>query len=462
MVRQTVRALPLFANVSPRLLEEQVLVGHEVRLRRGEELVRQGEPSRGFDILIEGRVEFFSTTGGERVHVITFDAPAFWGHEPLMADVPVPVTGLALEDSLLYRLEPDAFWAMVGACPGILRHLVRAVAERYQRLGENTHQQMRLVSLGTMAAGLAHELNNPAAAAGRAAHGLGEALAELARGSLALSGVALTDARRSALSAVAATSAEAAAAQWDFDALSRADREEELAAWLDAHGTPRAFELAAGLADGGIDRAKLEPLVSDLDRATATDVVSWLAAASLATGLAAEVSEAARRISELVGAIRSYSRLDQAPEQYVDVHEGIEATLKVMTPKLKVGIEVVRDYDRSLPRIPAHPGELNQVWTNLIDNAVDAMEGRGRLWIVTGGVGDRIAVRIEDEGPGVPAELRDRVFDPFFTTKPVGSGTGLGLDIARRIVTGRHRGDIRLQSDARGARFEVLLPVASP
>jgi signal transduction histidine kinase len=133
-----------------------------------------------------------------------------------------------------------------------------------------------------------------------------------------------------------------------------------------------------------------------------------------------------------------------------------------MTPKLKVGIEVVRDYDRSLPRIPAHPGELNQVWTNLIDNAVDAMEGRGRLRIVTGGAGDRIAVRIEDEGPGVPAELRDRVFDPFFTTKPVGSGTGLGLDIARRIVTGRHRGDIRLQSDARGARFEVLLPVASP
>jgi len=461
MVEQTVRALPLFANVSQRLLEEQVLVGDEVRLPRGDELVRQGEPSRGFDILIEGRVEFFSTTGGERVHVITFDAPAFWGHEPLMADVPVPVTGLALQDSLLYRLEPDAFWAMVGACPGILRKLVRAVAERYQRLGENTHQQMRLVSLGTMAAGLAHELNNPAAAAGRAAQGLGEALAELARGSLALSGVALTDAQRRALSAVAATSAEAAGAQWDFDALSHADREEELAAWLDAHRIPRAFELAAGLADGGIDRARLEPLLSDLDPAIATDVVSWLAAASLATGLAAEVSEAARRISELVGAIRSYSRLDQAPEQYVDVHEGIEATLKVMTPKLKAGIEVVRDYDRSLPRIPAHPGELNQVWTNLIDNAVDAMEGRGRLRVATGGLGDRVVVRIEDEGPGVPAELRNRVFDPFFTTKPVGSGTGLGLDIVRRIVSGRHRGEIRLHSDERGARFEVLLPVSA-
>jgi signal transduction histidine kinase len=462
MIEQTVRALPLFANVSQGLLEDHVLVGHEVRLRRGAELVRQGEPSLGFDILIEGRVEFFNTSAGERIHVITFDAPAFWGHEPLMADVPVPVTGLALDDSRLYRLEPDAFWAMVGACPGILRQLVRAVAERYQRLGENTHQQMRLVSLGTMAAGLAHELNNPAAAAGRAASGLGEALAELARGSLALSGVALTHAQRTAFSAVAARCAEAATAQWDFDALSRADREDELAAWLDAHGIPRAFEFAAGLADGGIDREELEPLLSDLERAAATDVVSWLAAASLATGLAAEVSEAARRIADLVGAIRSYSRLDQAPEQYVDVHEGIEATLKVMTPKLKLGIEVVRDYDRSLPRIPAHAGELNQVWTNLIDNAVDAMDGRGRLRIVTGGVGDRIAVRIEDEGPGVPAEVRDRVFDPFFTTKPVGSGTGLGLDIVRRIVTGRHRGDIRLNSDEHGARFEVLLPVASP
>ncbi len=452
-----VARLPLFAGLSDDLLRSHVLVGEEVRLARGEVLVHQGEPSRGFDILLEGRVEFAGEAGGQRVHVITFEPPGFWGHEPLMADVPVPVTGQALADTWIYRLAPDRFWAMVGACPGILRQLVRTVAERYQVLGSSTEQQMRLVALGTMAAGLAHELNNPAAAASRAAADLADATARQADASLALAALDLPAPTRAGLGNLVARGAGRPPA--GEDALARADRADELVSWLERLGAGDAEELGTALADTGITPDELAAVLDPVAPAARPAIAAWLTWARASAELAAEVEEATGRLSELIAAMRNYSRVDQAPEQDVDVRQGVEDTLRVLTPKLRAGITVERHYDDALPTVVGWPGELNQVWTNLIDNAIDAMGERGVLRLTTARRGDRVVVSVTDDGPGIPDDVLPRIFDPFFTTKPVGQGVGLGLDMVRRIVQGRHRGEVRVESRPGRTRVDVLLPV---
>jgi len=456
-LRDRVRRLPLLADLSDELLRTHVLVGEEVRLARGEVLVHQGEASLGFDILLEGAMEFVSEAGGRRVHVISFEPPACWGHEPLMADVPVPVTGQALADSWVYRLPPERFWAMVGACPGILRRLVRTVAERFQTLGENTEQQMRLVSIGTMAAGLAHELNNPAAAARRAAADLHAAVRRQAGASVALAALDLPEAARAALERLAG--GEGAPPAAGEDALARADRADELVGWLERRGIGDADELGAALADAGIGEDELADVLDASPPAARPAVAAWLAWTRTSAGLASEVGEATARLSDLIAAMRNYSRLDEAPEQDVDLRQGLEDTLIVMRPKLGPGIVVERDYDPALPAVAGSPGQLNQVWTNLIDNAVDAMAGQGVLRIATARRGDRAVVSITDDGAGIPVDVRERIFDPFFTTKAVGQGVGLGLDIVRRIVQGGHRGEVRVRSRPGETTFEVMLPV---
>jgi len=456
-VRDHVAGLALFADLPEDSLRAHVLVGEELRLARGEVLVRQGEPSRGFDILLEGAVEFVTETRGRRVHVLTFEPPGFWGHEPLMAEVPVPVTGLALAESWVYRLAPEAFWAMVAACPAILRRLVRTVAERYQILGENQEQQMRLVSLGTMAAGLAHELNNPAAAAGRAAVGLAEATQRQAAASIALAALGLPGEALEALERVLLPRAGPGVP--DEDALARADRADALLGWLERHGIEEADEIAAGLADAGTEPGELAALLDATPDRARSAVAAWLAWTRTSAQLASEVGEATGRVSELVVAMRNYSRLDGAAEGDVDLHQGLEDTLRVLAPRLRPRIVVERDYDDALPAVSGSPADLNQVWTHLIDNAADAMGGRGVLRVATARRGDRAVVSVTDDGPGIPDAIREQIFDPFFTTKPVGRGVGLGLDIVRRIVAGRHHGEIRVESRPGRTRFEVLLPL---
>ncbi len=451
------RPIPLFQGISDELLHAHVLTGGIVGLRVGEHLVEQGEPSKGLDVLLDGGVEFVSLAGGRRVHVLSFVPPAIWGHEPLMADVPVPVTGVALEDTTLYRLLPDAFWALVGACPQVLRRLVRTVAERFQTLGANTEQQMRLVSLGTMAAGLAHELNNPAAAARSSAAELGGTLVRLRRLALDLAGLDLTAGERELLART--TEAVAGGAPPDGEgALARADREEELAVWLDAAGV-EDLELAPALADHGVARPAVEPLLERLGAQRGATALSFVAASAAGGALTREVTDAGTRISGLVTAMRDYSRMDEAPEQEVDLAEGLEAALAVLAPKLGREVTVERRYDPALPPVPGSPGELNQVWANLIDNALDAMGARGRLLLETARRDDRAVVAVTDDGPGIPPEALERVFDAFFTMKPPGAGVGLGLDVVRRIVDGRHHGEVRVRSVPGATRFEVLLPL---
>jgi signal transduction histidine kinase len=322
-------------------------------------------------------------------------------------------------------------------------------------------QRDALVTLGTLAAGLAHEINNPAAAASRSVDDLGQCCDALLEALTRLARDDITAAQFSALDELRREAGPSTGSPGPLDALAAADRESELAAWLERHGVPDPWGLASSLATGGIDTPWCERAHRALgDRALAPGL-EWVSATVSSKSLLSELKDAVRRISELVAAVRSYSQVDRASAQRIDVHDGLESTLTMLGHKLKSGVTVVREY-AELPDIEAYAGELNQVWTNLVDNAVDAMDGRGTLTVRTSAEGARVVVEIADTGPGMPPEVAARAFEPFFTTKDVGKGTGLGLDIARRIVVERHGGEIEIDSPAaegKGTLMRVTLPL---
>ncbi len=311
-----------------------------------------------------------------------------------------------------------------------------------------------------MAAGLAHELNNPAAAGRRAAAHLRETLQVSQSSALKLTH-SLTSAQLEWLAEVERTAREQAARSAPLDAMTQSDREETLTTWLDEHEVADGWKLAATLVRAGLDTKHLDAIAEHIAADGIGTVLTWLEATLATVGLLNEVEQSTGRISELVTAIKEYTYMDQAPQQEVDVHAGLESTLTILGYKLKSGISVLRDYDRSLPRICAYGSELNQVWTNLIDNAIDAMGGQGQVSIRTSREGAYARVEIADTGPGIPPEIRSRIFEPFFTTKGVGEGSGLGLDIAYRIVVGRHHGEISVSSTPGDTRFQVRLPIGS-
>jgi PAS domain S-box-containing protein len=319
----------------------------------------------------------------------------------------------------------------------------------------------KMAALGKLSAGLAHELNNPAAATLRAAGQMRQQLTELEALAMRLSQQDLDEAAwlrlREAREACADSNALA-----DLGPLERADREDAVTGWLSEHGIDDGWELAPGLVAAGLDESGLEELAAAFPAAALANALSWISHSRAATELLETIATSARSISDLVGAVKEYSYMDRAPEQEVDIHDGLENTLRILDHKLKAGTRLVRDFDRSLPRVVVLASELNQVWTNLIDNAIDAAGPEGEVRIRTFRDGDRIAVEIADNGGGIPAEIQSRIFDPFFTTKDVGRGTGLGLDVARRIVVERSGGELDFQSMPGDTRFWVRLPLRLP
>jgi signal transduction histidine kinase len=319
-------------------------------------------------------------------------------------------------------------------------------------------QREKLAALGTMAAGLAHEMNNPASAARRAAERLRETSGDLRARSLAL-GKLLDDAQLDHLAGLGRDIVDKAGSAPALDTLQQSDREDELGTWLDDHDIEDGWNLAPTLVTAGLDTAWLDTLADAVPAAALGDVISWLAALLDERELLATIEAGTARVSALVAAVKSYSYMDQGPLQDVDLHEGLENTLTMLGYKLKRGVTVTRVYDRSLPRICAYGSELNQVWTNLIDNAIDAMGGQGQLSVRTARDGKYALVEIADNGPGIPADVLPHIFEPFYTTKGVGQGTGLGLDIAYRIVVTHHHGAIAVHSAPGSTRFEVRIPL---
>ena len=332
------------------------------------------------------------------------------------------------------------------------------ITER-RRVEEELRQTEKMAALGKLSAGLAHELNNPAAAAGRAADQLRLGISDLQSTTIALAreGIGqdtwkrLTD-RLTGLQQRRSTLPE-------MSPIEANDREEELLGWLEQHEVPDPWAIAPDLVSAGVDLNELDAIAEELSEAPIALVMLWLCRSITADDLANVVERSSRSISELVSVVKSYSHMDRAPSLFVDVHDGLEDTLAIMRHKLKNGVDIVREYDRSLPQVQAQGSELNQVWTNLLDNAVSAMDGKGEITIRTYQEADFITVSIADNGPGIPKDIQHRIFEPFYTTKDVGEGTGLGLDVVNRIVTNRCGGRIELKSGPGGTTFYVRLPV---
>jgi signal transduction histidine kinase len=374
-----------------------------------------------------------------------------------LLDTPWLSTVRVTKPSRLFQMKEDGFWRMMTECHLIARDVFSAAATRMRNVEGYTQQREKLASLGTMAAGLAHELNNPAAAARRAATHLGEVANQAL--SLMCRLTPVLEARHWPLLINAELEATQKLAQVPvLNHLERSDREDAMAKWLEDQSVSLAWERAPTFVSAGLDSAWLAAFAEKFPPAIRADVLGWLELRLSLKLLLSQVNQSTGRIAELVKAIKSYTYMDQAPTQEVDIHEGIESTLTMLGYKLR-NVTLVREFDRTIPRITAYGSELNQVWTNLIDNAIDAVKGTGKICIGTCREDNQVVVEIVDDGPGIPPEVQARMFEPFFTTKGVGSGTGLGLVISNRIVGDRHGGEIEFESRPGETRFKVRLPL---
>lgn len=433
----------------------------EITLEAAERFVAEGAPADALWVLIAGELQLTRTVAGREIVVETSDQPGTWAGWLPMFDDGSPVAGYVRRHSRMLRIPRGSVQHMLDHGFPIAPHLLAGVRMGIQTFEELANQQEKLAALGKLAAGLAHELNNPAAAIRRAASRLGALLRVRDQRMLAL-GRRLDEQAAARLAGLTGEIADQVDPALMLDPLERSDREDELAVWLEERGVADVYDLAPTLVDAGLEAATLERLDGVVAPDALPDALAWLGETIAAGGLAEEIEQSAARISTLVGAIKEYSYMDQAPEQEIDLHHGLENTLTILQHKLK-DITVTREYDRGLPRITAHGSELNQVWTNLIDNAIDAVKanpaGQRRITIRTAREGDWALVEIGDNGMGIPEAVRSRIFDPFFTTKGVGQGSGLGLDISYRIVVRQHDGDIQVHSVPGDTRFQVRLPL---
>ena len=455
----TLRRSPLFSNLSDEQLQCIAKLGTEIKLDRGTQIANQGDPPDGFYIILAGQTEWTRNVGGEVVPAVTLGTGEVFAELILLLDEPYPTSGRALTNVQLYKLTPDDFWKMLELCPGVMRRILKVAVERSQIHETVTQQQAKLISLGTLSAGLAHELNNPAAAVRSNIKNLETALQTLPSLALKLHQQPMTQEQIAFLSDLYQRATTAALSAAPLDAIAQSEAEETLTDWLEVHEVENAWKLAPMLVTAGLDTVQLDELTAHITRDCLECVLVWLETTLTGIKLLEDIKLGSTRISELITAMKNYSYMDQASLQKINVHEGIENTLIILKHKLKYGMVVEREYGE-LPRICAYGPQLNQVWTNLIDNAIDATNGNGHLQIRTAVDENYVLVEIADDGTGISAlEVRPRIFDPFFTTKDVGKGTGLGLDIARRIVVGQHNGKISVESKPGETRFQVRLPL---
>ena len=463
----------LFEALDPEQLTWLSEHGEAEEREAGSTVYTEGEPATCFFVLLSGTVKLSRTVGGARVEISRTDKVGSYGgsYMAYLGDrVPQRYlqTMTALTTARFFVL-PATDWAtVVSTWFPMTVHLLEGLYFGGQANQATVGSRERLQALGSLTAGLTHELNNPAAATARAASLLRERVAKSRHKLAALARGDIPRERLAVLVDLQEDAVERCAKSTDLSPVETNDREDELGDWLEERDVPFAWDLAPTLVAAGLDIDWLTDAEERLGGKHLDSALHWIGYTLETEQLMMEISQASGRISELVTAAKQYSQLDRAPHQWIDVHEGIDSTLVMLSGKInKKDITVVKEYDRTLPQIPAYPGELNQVWTNLIVNAISAMSGKGTLTIRTGlrrrdEPDSPVQVEVCDTGPGVPEEIQERIFEPFFTTKPVGEGTGLGLDISWRIVVNRHGGDLSVQSVPGDTRFVVCLPRVEP
>ncbi len=451
---EEIRKIAVFTDLSQEHLEWFVSNCMEARFAAGEVVYKEGTPAEYMSIFLEGSIFARRESEGADSPVFIVGKGDVTGLLPFSRMTHLTITGRAEEPVHLLLFPSTLFNEMLHRMPTLGKRLVGLLTDRVREMTRSEQQRDKLAALGKLSAGLAHELNNPAAAAARASDALLECLARLRR----LDALPYLSEANCAAIAKIETELRAELQPPAFkDQLERSDREESITTWLEGHNVPEAWKLSPLLVDANFTRDQLERYL------TAVGVTMPTALTRFATMLEMEriigqVAHSTKRISTLVKAIKEYSYMDQSPVQEVDIVRGLETTIAIMDHKLKKGITVIREFAPGVPKVTANGGELNQIWTNLIDNAADAMKDKGQLRVRVTHEGDYVLVEIIDNGTGIPEDVQPHIFEPFFTTKGVGDGTGLGLDSVQRIIR-KNRGSINFESVPGETRFQVRIPI---
>ncbi|MBW4601929.1 MAG: cyclic nucleotide-binding domain-containing protein [Calothrix sp. FI2-JRJ7] len=443
----------LFPKLPEEALQKMLTVGAQIHFNAGDIVFTEGQADYKFCIVLNGEIEITKQLGGETKLLAVHRRGEFLGEVSMITGHGATASARALTAATILEIDSETFKRIIAECSPIADVILTAMVGRSKDVEVQMRHSEKLAALGKLSAGLAHELNNPAAAAQRASSNLRE----------------ISKTLQSLTCELYSLSQEQLKFLCDFelqanptiklDPLDQSDKEDAVTDWLENHDIKNSWKMAPTFVNTGIDTDKLDNLADQIPENKLEIVLHWLEAKLAQTCLLNQIEQSTARISEIVQAVKGYSYMDSAPLQEIDVHQGIENTLIIFGHKLKKGIAVKREYDLTLPRIQAYGSELNQVWTNLIDNAIDAMKGKGQLTIRTESDNTCILVEITDTGTGIPEAIQPRIFEPFFTTKEVGAGTGLGLDITYRIIVKKHHGDIHFVSKPGNTSFRIYLPI---
>jgi signal transduction histidine kinase len=450
------RARGLFPKLTEYDIECVLQSGTIIDLEPGDVAFTEGEPASHFFVILEGELQVTKLIGGHDNVITSHRMHEFTGEISLLTGGKNIATGRAVGQTKVVKLDNAQLREVLLRCPELSETVIRSFAKRNFEVAGLLQQQEKLAALGKLSAGLAHELNNPAAAASRALTNLKESFREVRDRTFQMNLGNLGPGAAECLRNHADHAAETAEKGLGLTAMQRSDREEELADWLTDHNLPEPYDLASRLVSAGYTVPQLDELAANLSGDSLKGALCWISSTIETTLLVSELSNSVHRISDLVRAVKSYSYMDRTPFQESDLRTGLEDTLLILSNKVK-RFTIVKDFDDKLPPVCSYAAEMNQVWTNLIDNACDAMGDHGTLTLRTRKDGKYAIVEIGDTGPGIPPEVQPHIFEAFFTTKPQGEGTGLGLDIAYRIVTVRHQGTLKFKTSPQGTTFTIRL-----